>query len=618
MPKVSVTFLPHNRTVEIKSGTTLLEAARENQFLIDAACGGRGQCGNCLVQVSGKPELPVTEEDSQHLSARQLEQGYRLACRLRVTTDLTVRLMQPEDTGRYKLKLLDLDAVVQPDTGLRKLSFAYQKPTLRKIRIPLAEAIRQVLPPGQAASPQPLEVVENFADLLNKGAENLTLVLDGDTLAGVEEGDTRGKIYGVAADIGTTTLALFLCDYDDGSVLAARARTNGQAAFGEDVMSRISYCMENHTGREELSRIVREELSALATEACWEAGVDPAHIYRWTLVGNTTMQHLFLGLDPSCLGISPFLPLVNGSVEFDPVDLGLVGSRFARGVFLPTVAGHVGTDTVGVALAARLDECDDLTLAVDLGTNGEIVLAEQGRLLCSSTAAGPAFEGAKIRMGMRAVPGAIDRFWIEQDFSVRWHVIGEESSAKGICGSGLLDLVSELLRVGLIDKSGRLLPPEDLESEPGKHLSHRLIKDKQGQPGFLVGESSGSGQTHRVLINQRDIRELQLAIGAISSGIKILLKLADKSAEQIERVLLTGTFGHYLHPSSAAGCGLIRGVPLERIHSIGNAAGVGARAALLSKTELLRAGSIAERMEFVELAVQPEWQDEFAEAMIFP
>ena len=246
------------------------------------------------------------------------------------------------------------------------------------------------------------------------------------------------------------------------------------------------------------------------------------------------------------------------------------------------------------------------------------MLAEQGRLLCSSTAAGPAFEGAKIKMGMRAVPGAIDRFWIEQDFSVRWHVIGEESSAKGICGSGLLDLVSELLRVGLIDKSGRLLPPEDLESEPGKHLSHRLIKDKQGQPGFLVDESSGSGQTHRVLINQRDIRELQLAIGAISSGIKILLKLADKSAEQIERVLLTGTFGHYLHPSSAAGCGLIRGVPLERIHSIGNAAGVGARAALLSKAELLRVGSIAERMEFVELAVQPEWQDEFAEAMIFP
>ena len=618
MPKFSVTFLPHNRTVEISSGTTVLEAARENRFLIDAACGGRGQCGNCLVQVIGKPEPPVTEQDSQHLSARQLEQGYRLGCRLTVNTGLTVRLLQLEDTGRHKLELVDIETAVEPDTGLRKLPFTFEKPTLEKIKIPLAEALCRVLPPGRAANSQPLEVVENFADLLNQGAENMTLVLKGDALAGVELGDTRGKLLGVAADIGTTTIAVFLCDLENGSVLAGRARSNGQAAFGEDVMSRIGYCTENPSGREELSRIVRKELSALATEACREAQADPAHIYRWSLVGNTTMQHLFLGLDPSCLGTSPFLPLVNGAVEFDPLSLGLTGSPFARGVFLPTVAGHVGADTVGVALAARLDECEGLTLAVDLGTNGEIVLAEQGRMLCSSTAAGPAFEGARIQMGMRAVPGAIDRFRIEENFSGHCHVIGGESSAKGICGSGLLDVVSELLRLGLIDKTGRLLPPEDLKKSSGKHLAHRLATDHQGQMSFLVGEFRDKGPSRRVLINQQDIRELQLAGGAISSGIQILLDLADKKPEQIERVLLTGAFGHYLHPASAVGCGLIRGVPLERIHSIGNAAGVGARAALLSDAEMLRAGSLAQRMEFVELAVQPEWNDKFTEAMIFP
>jgi len=618
MQKYSLTFLPHNRTVEVSSGTTVLEAARRHQFLIDAPCGGRGQCGNCLVQVIGRPEPPVTEEDSQHLTARQLEQGYRLACRLAVGSELTVRLLQRENTGRHKLGLVDIETGIEPDTELRKFFFVVEKPTLEDIKIPLAEALSEVLPPGSAETAQPLKVVENFAVLLNRGAENLTLVLEGDMLAGVEEGDTRGRSYGVAADIGTTTLAVFLCDLEDGSVLAGRARGNGQAAYGEDVMSRISYCLENPAGRDELSRIVREELFALASEACREAQVDPAHVYRWSLVGNTTMQHLFLGLDPSSLGTSPFLPLVNGGVEFDPAALGLAASPFARGIFLPTVAGHVGADTVGVALAARLDECQGLTLAVDLGTNGEIVLAEAGRLLCSSTAAGPAFEGGKIRMGMRAVPGAVDRFRIEEDFSVHCHVIGGQSQARGICGSGLLDLVSELLRLGLIDKTGRLLPPQDLPEGPAKLLANRLTTDRQGQTSFLVGEFSGDGPPRRILINQQDIRELQLASGAISSGIRILLELAQKNPEQIERVLLTGAFGHFLHPASAVGCGLIRGVPLERIHSIGNAAGTGARAALLSAAEIRRAASIAGRMEFVELAVQPGWNDKFTEAMIFP
>jgi uncharacterized 2Fe-2S/4Fe-4S cluster protein (DUF4445 family) len=618
MKKISVTFLPVNRTVEVSPGTTVLEAARRHRFLINAPCGGKGQCGNCTIQVTGKPHPPITAEDSRHLSSSQLEQGYRLACCLTVNADLTVRLLQQEDTGRHKLGLLDLETGVQPDTGIRKVLFHPEKATLKNIRIPLAEALGRVLPPGRAAEPQSLKVVETFSDLLKKNTENLTLVLRNDTLTAVEEGDTRGRICGAAADIGTTTLAVFICDLEDGSILAGRACANSQSSFGEDVMSRIGYCMENPGGREELSRIVRQELSTLATEACREAGVETSQIYAWSMVGNTTMQHLFLGLDPACLGVSPFLPMVNGSVEFDPVSLGLAGSEFGRGVFLPTVAGHVGADTASVALAARLDECKGLTLAVDLGTNGEIVLADCGRLLCSSTAAGPAFEGAKIQMGMRAVPGAIDRFRIEEDYSVHCHVIGEETSGRGICGSGLLDSVSELLRVGLIDQTGRILPPEELKDAPAGHLADRLVRDEQGRLCFLVGEFGGDGRPHRIMISQQDIRELQLAIGAISSGIHIMLKLAGRKAGQVERVLLTGAFGNFLHPASAVGSGLIRGVPLERIHSIGNAAGVGARMALVSEAELLRAGSIAEHMEFVELAVQPGWQDQFAEAMIFP
>ncbi|MBN2290653.1 MAG: DUF4445 domain-containing protein, partial [Candidatus Glassbacteria bacterium] len=513
MPELSVTFLPHNRTVEASRGATVLETARRHGFLIDAPCGGRGQCGNCLVQVTGEPAPPVSAEDSQHLSAGQLGQGYRLACRLPVSPGLTVRLLQLEDTGRHKLGLVDLETPFEPDTSLRKLSYVPKEASLSNIKIPLAEALAQALPPGLAAAPLPLKVVESFARLVKNHTGKLTLVLQGDTLTAVEEGDTLGRLYGIAADIGTTTLAVFLCDLESGAVLSGKAGANGQAAFGEDVMSRISHCMENPGGQEELTAIVRSGLADLAREACREAGADPAQIYRWSLVGNTTMQHLFLGLDPSSLGVSPFLPLVSGSVGFEPAGLGLPGSPFARGVFLPTVAGHVGADTVGVALAARLDECEGLTLAVDLGTNGEIVLADSGRLLCSSTAAGPAFEGARIRMGMRAVPGAIDRVRVEDDWSVHCHVIGEQEPARGICGSGLLDLLSELLRVGLIDKSGRLLPPEELEHAPGKPLAGRLARDERGLPVFLVRQDSGDSRARPVAVNQQDFRELQLAAG---------------------------------------------------------------------------------------------------------
>lgn len=623
MQKFTITFQPLNLTIETEAQSTVLDASRQNRLPLSAPCSGMGQCGNCLVQVIEPAGVPVSEEDRRHLSSSQLEQGYRLACRLLVSSDMTVRLPQAEYTGQSKLALVDLEVPLVPDTGLRKALFTPEESTLKNVKIPLAEALRQTLPPGRAAGPQSLELVKNFSGLVNKTDGDLTLVLERDTLAGVEAGDTREKMYGVAADIGTTTLALFLCDLADGSVLAKAARLNGQAAFGEDVMSRIGLCMEDPQAREKLTSIVQNELSQMAIKACAEAHVEPEQIYRWSVVGNTTMQHLFLGLDPSRLGVSPFLPAVNGSVEFAPRALGLTGSDFATGVFLPVVAGHVGADTVGVALAARLDQCEALTLAVDLGTNGEIVLAERGRMLCSSTAAGPAFEGAKIRMGMRAIAGAIDRFRIEEDLSVHCHVIGEEDTApQGICGSGLLDILSELLRIGLIDKTGRILGPDELEGSLSQALGHRLSQGRHGQWAFLVKEPGTEKEkisaSIPVTISQQDIREIQLACGAISSGIQLMLELAGRKAEQIEAVLLTGAFGNFLHPASAIGSGLIRGVPVQRILTIGNAAGVGARAALCSRAELQRADTLAQRMEFVELAVQPEWNDRFTEAMIFP
>jgi len=616
MRNFTVIFLPANSKISVPCSKTLLQAARECKLAVDAHCGGRGLCGGCAVRIVEPKDPPLLDEDRCYLSREQLKEGFRLACRHKVDRDLTVRLPRAEEIPSAKLSILELESSeIKPQGAPRKILFTPPRSSLRELNIHLEKALLEVLPPGRPPV-LPLEIISRFSGLLGSGQYPVTLIAEEDRLIGVEPGDTSDRILGAAVDIGTTTIALYLCDLESGRMLAASAMTNSQSSYGADVMSRIGFSLENPEGLSILSRTVRRDLKGLAEEACLRVSASPELIYRWVLVGNTTMQHLFLGIDPSPLGRSPYLPLVNSAVRFSPGELGLPSSPFASGVFLPTVAGHVGADTVAVALAARLDQARKLTLAIDLGTNGEIVLAQGGRMLCCSTAAGPAFEGARIQMGMRAETGAVDRFRINIKGEVELHVIGEDVRPRGICGSGLVEIAAELLRWGVIDRSGRILPPEELAGNTALILSRRIKPGEFGQYSFMVSE--GSDEAVPVILTQRDIRELQLAVGAISSGIKVLLKLAGFSAEDIETVLMTGAFGHYLDPSCAVAAGIIRGVNLDRIRSIGNAAGLGARDALISAEEMEKAIEIASRMEFVELATNPHWQEEFTESMFFP
>ena len=614
----TIKFLPGKREITVSSGKTLLEAARENGIMVAAPCGGRGLCGGCAVRISLPESLAATEEDRRHLSQEQIDSGFRLACQLKVKSDLTVHLAEKAEMPGAKLELLKVESEdIEPQGVPRKILFTVGVSSLEELNIPLEDALNQAFAPG-GSRPVALRVIEEFASLVGQEQKRLTLIAEKDSLIGVEPGDTTGSLLAAAVDIGTTTIALYLCDLIRGKILASSAVTNSQSSYGSDVMSRIGYCAEKPAGLEQLGRLVREDLTGLLDQACAKAGEKAEHVYRWVLVGNTTMQHLFLGLDPSTLGRAPYLPLVNGAVDFIPHSLGLPGARCARGLFLPTVAGHVGADTVAVALAARLENIDNLSLAVDLGTNGEIVLAERGRLLCCSTAAGPAFEGMRITHGMRAESGAIDRFWISSDGEPGFHVIGNGRRARGICGSGLMDIAAGLLKAGIIDQSGWILPPEKIKDSPGAKLKKRLSRGENGQWQFVIDEYKEKGKTSRIILTQQDVRELQLASGAISSGISILLKLAGRSADQVDQLLLTGAFGHFLNPASALAIGLIRGVSLERIQSIGNAAGLGARLAAFSDEEAESACRIASRMKFVELGAHPDWNDEFSESMFFP
>ncbi len=444
----------------------------------------------------------------------------------------------------------------------------------------------------------------------------LTLVLDDLRLLAVEAGDTRGLALGVAVDIGTTTIALYLCELDGGTVLDSSAMTNSQVAYGADVMSRVSFAQERPGGRERLTALVRSDLARLAGKVCARQAVEPGCIYRWTLCGNTTMQHLLLGLDPAPLGRAPYLPLVNGAVEFSPAALGLPAALLAAGEFLPTVAGHVGADTVAVALAARLDQAEAPVLAVDLGTNGEIVLAARGRLFCCSTAAGPAFEGARIAQGMRAEPGAIDRCAIREDGTVALHVIGDTAS-RGICGSGLMEIVSELRRLAVVDVGGRILPPGELPPA-ARPLAGRLLPGDHGQYGFCLSGAPGREDDHRVALTQRDVRELQLAAGAISSGIAVLLRLAGDRPGGGRGGAAHRRVRPLPHAPQRAGGGPGARYPAGA-HPLVSAMPPDWRTfgpGLRSGGQ--RACGIAARMEFVELAASPEWQEEFTESMFFP
>ncbi len=612
----TIVFLPSNTTAPCNPDRTLLDLARELKLAMDSPCAGRGICGRCKVRIENGSNRPISPEERRHIRPGRLEAGWRLACRQQADPGLTVHLEQESSyDGRAKLGLRDQEKTGATPDGLPcKVLFTVQESALDNLDVPLDQALRQALPPGECHATD-AAVLKEFASLVTGGNEQFTLIVDNGKITGAEPGDTTEKIFGAAVDIGTTTIALYLIDLTSGETAATVASANSQAPYGADVMSRICHCQDNETGLEQLGGLIREDFCRLATEACEQAKVSPEHIYRWTLVGNSTMQHLFLGIDPLPLGRSPFLPAVNGPASFSPSEYGLPCSRFGSAKFLPIVAGHVGADTVGMALAAGLDKADSLTLAVDMGTNGEIVLAdEHGRMIVSSTAAGPAFEGVKIVHGMRAEPGAIDKFWIEDDGTVGWHAIGDSTTARGICGSGLMDIAAGLINSGVIDTGGWILPAEQLEGKIPDKLLERLGSGPHNQRQFTI---TGQGENEIVLL-QGDVRELQLACGAISSGIKILLGKLGRSPEEIGRVLLAGAFGNYMNPASALAVGMIRDVELELVEPIGNAAGAGARMALVSSNLFERACRIARRMEFVELGAEPDWNEQFTDSMFLP
>jgi uncharacterized 2Fe-2S/4Fe-4S cluster protein (DUF4445 family) len=430
-------------------------------------------------------------------------------------------------------------------------------------------------------------------------------------LLAVEPGDTSENTYGLAVDVGTTTVVAYLCHLPSGKCVTIASDLNSQAQYGDDVISRIQVANSAGDGLAALSRAVVTVINGLVERTCREAGISEDAIYELTVVGNTCMGHLFLGVPPDGLGSLPFVQAFRSGRAVRAADLDIRVHPEALVYLVPNIGGFVGADAVGVILAGELDRSDRLRVAVDIGTNGEIVVARNGELHAASTAAGPAFEGARISQGTRAALGAIDRVQINDD--VICHVIGEVAP-RGLCGSGLVDAVAEVVRLGIVTETGRMLSRQEVSGLPEK-VARRLVGNGSDVRFVLARPDEASGG-EGIALTGRDVRETQLAKAALYGGMELLLEELDARPDDIEELLLAGAFGNYIGRESAVGIGLIPALPADRIRSIGNAAGVGARLVLCSTEERRRAEEIARRVQHVDLSERKGFYDRFADAMM--
>ena len=425
--------------------------------------------------------------------------------------------------------------------------------------------------------------------------------------------DPAGLLYGAAFDVGTTTIVGALLDLAAGRQIATAARANPQIPFGDDVIARIGHAGKDG-GLDELRRLLVDCVNEMLTEMCRSVGAGTESVYELTFVGNTTMNHILLGIDPTPLAHAPYEAVLLDSKSVAAGELAVRIRRTGRVYTMPNIAGYVGGDTVGVILASGMRDYDGVQLALDIGTNGEIVLGGAGRLVACSTAAGPAFEGARIKHGMRAADGAIEKVLINDD--VRLNVIGG-GPPRGICGSGVVDAVAALLDARIIEPTGRMLPPDQLPADVGEALRARVV-ERHGQICFELARSADSATGEPICLTQRDVREVQLGQGAIRAGTAIILREYGVSVDDLDRVFLAGAFGNFVRVRSAIRIGLLPDVPDDKVEFIGNAAGTGAKMVLAGRACRAAAEALARDTEYIELAGRPDFQAEFAEAMVFP
>jgi len=614
--EVRIVFRPAGRSVRVPRGTLVSVAANQVGVAIEQVCGGKGTCGKCKVKALSGALSPLSEAERRHLTEQEIAGGVRLACQAAVLEDASVEVGWASATAGIAILVEGLLEPVALDPLVQKAAIRVPPATIED---PVAdyEALRRVLPGGDSPLLQPtVHALSALPGALRAVDGLVTAVRSGDLLLAIEPGDTHRSLYGFACDIGTTTVVGYLLDLIGGERLAVASTLNPQTRFGDDVIARIDVAQRDAAGLEALRSAIVEAINDLLSQAAQEAGLTREQVYGLAVVGNTTMHHLFLGLSPAALGRSPYVPVLTGPLRLRATDVGLRAHPAAQLFVLPNIAGFVGADTVGVILATRLHQSDEIRLAVDIGTNGEMALGSRHRLLACSTAAGPAFEGAQLTHGMRAADGAIDHVDVASDGELIVHSIGQ-GKLRGICGSGVVDAIAALRRLELIDPTGRLATAEEAGARYGRRWAERLVSLPRVGAAFVLGPAEHTAIGGPVVLTQRDIRQIQLAKGAIRAGIEILQKELAVEPGQIVEVYLAGAFGNYIRPDSALTIGLMPRFPQAVITPVGNAAGAGAQMALLSRRAWEEAAALTDEVQYIELSLRQDFQKIFMDAIMF-
>jgi uncharacterized 2Fe-2S/4Fe-4S cluster protein (DUF4445 family) len=608
--RVDLEFQPSGTRVRVPPGVTVFDAASWNGIAIDSTCGGHGTCKKCKIRILGGG-AEVSPLDARAFSPDELRDGWRLACRAQAATDLQIEV--PPLVTRPKAATVGVgrQVILRPAAQKRYLELA--EPSLSDQRTDIERILDAVDDLELRAD---LGVVRSVGQVLRAADFKVTAVILDDVLIDVQPGDTTARLYAVAFDLGTTTVVATLLDLATGTPLAVASMLNKQQPFGADVITRISAVMMEPGTLTTLAGLASETLAELTADVCGQAGVDAADVCEVALAGNATMTHIALGIDPEPLGVAPFIMAAREYPEvLAAADLGLPVHPRARAFLFPAFGAYVGGDITAGLLASGMDRDSRTRLFVDIGTNCEIVLGNRDWLLATAAPAGPAFEGAAIRCGMRAADGAIEVVSMTPA-GVKLGVIGDAEPA-GLCGSGLVDAVASLVGVGLLDRSGRFVP-EDQAAGIAPGLAGRLTM-LGAERVFVLHWLGEPGDVARsIYLSQRDVRELQFAKAAIATGWNILLAEAGLGPGDIQQVLLAGSFGSYLSPGNAIKLGLVPRLPVLRVVSAGNVAGEGAKMALLSVRERAGALALQEEVRYVELSDRSDFNDAFVDQLQFP
>lgn len=609
MQKYQIDFQPSEKTTNVPEGTTLFNAGHWAGLPIESSCGGRGTCGKCNVKIL-VGEYEPTPADRRHLTEEQIEEGWRVSCQAIIHGDTVCDV--PRLISNPKAATMGVNRFVLLEPNVWKGVVEMEEPTLEDARSHMRRVLDFLEEEGWEARVDVAVLPELAKCMMGvEEGELVTAVTVGDHFIAVEPGDTTDSLTGVALDIGTTTVVATQIDLKSGGALAVSSSINKQARYGGDVIARMAHAMKGDEQVLELQTAIRDTINELLGQVYEESGVGADRTYELVIVGNAAMLHLFMGVHPDSIAVSPFTSTFLEPLNIRANDLGIDIHPQGRVQVFPSLGAYVGADLIGDVVASGLAREDTKRLIVDVGTNGEIILGSAERIIGTAAPAGPAFEGAEILHGMRATEGAIEGIRLLPDGSIKLQIIGgDHLEAKGLCGSGLIDAVAQLRKVGLVKDSGVFVSDEEAAGHP--HL------------GGLTQYDTGDGPirafrfSEHVMLTQKDIREMQFAKGAISTGVETAMREIGFTVDDLDEVMLAGSFGSYINPESAKIIGLVPPVPVSKIRAIGNAASEGAKMALTSFRERVVAYELPSWIEYLELSGVEDFNERFVGNLGFP